>query len=78
MCHGADGAGIPSAFPPLWGKNSYNDGAGMAKPAKMARFVFHTMPQTNPGSLTPQQAYDVSAYVYSQPRPKFNPAYKIY
>ncbi len=77
-CHGADGAGVPPVFPPLWGKNSYNDGAGMANPAKMARFVFHTMPQTNPGSLTAQQAYDVSAYVDSQPRPKFNPAYKIY
>lgn len=77
-CHGTNGAGVPPVFPPLWGKNSYNDGAGMAKPTKMARFVFHTMPQNSPGTLTPQQAFDVSAYVDSQPRPQFNPAYKSY
>ncbi len=35
-----------------------------------------TMPQDHPGLLTPQQASDVSAYVHSMPRPKFNEAYK--
>lgn len=74
-CHGANGAGMPPAMPPLWGPDSFNDGAGMSKPAKMAAWVYKNMPQTSPGSLTPQQAYDVSAYVDSMPRPRFNPIY---
>lgn len=77
-CHGVDGAGVPPILPPVWGKDSYNDGAGMNNPAKMARFVAYTMPQTHPGILTPQEAYDVSAYIHTKPRPKFNPAYKVY
>lgn len=77
-CHGKDGAGVPPFLPPLWGPGSFNDGAGMDKPEKMAAFVYHNMPQNNPGSLTPQQAYDVSAYVQKMPRPKFNQAYKGY
>ncbi|MGC9197664.1 MAG: c-type cytochrome [Acidobacteriaceae bacterium] len=77
-CHGVDGAGVPPVLPAVWGKNSYNDGAGMNKIAKMARFVAYTMPQTHPGILTPQEAYDVSAYIHTMPRPKFNPAYKVY
>ena len=77
-CHGIDGAGDPPILPALWGNNSYNDGAGMDNPSKMAAFVSYTMPQDHPGLLTPQQAYDVSAYIHSKPRPKFNEAYKIY
>lgn len=78
VCHQADGAGIPPNFPPLWGPTSFNDGAGMSHVAKMAAFVQHNMPQTHPGSLTPQQAYDVSAYIDSKPRPKFDTRYSIY
>jgi thiosulfate dehydrogenase len=77
-CHGTSGAGVPSAFPPLWGPDSFNDGAGMHDTAKMASFVVHNMPQNNPGSLTPQQAFDVSAYIHTMPRPQFNQAYKNY
>jgi thiosulfate dehydrogenase len=77
-CHGTDGAGVPPFLPPLWGPGSFNDGAGMDKPAKMAAFVDHNMPQNHPGSLTAQQAYDVTAYVQKMPRPKFNQAYKSY
>lgn len=77
-CHGITGAGMPPMMPPLWGATSFNDGAGMSKPAKMAAWVYKNMPQTNPGSLTPQQAYDVSAYIDSMPRPKFNPVYKSF
>ena len=77
-CHGADGAGVPPVLPALWGPNSYNDGAGMNKPSKMAGFLIHNMPQNHPGTLTPQQAYDVAAFVHSKPRPKFNQAYKYY
>ncbi len=75
ICHGNDGAGMPPSIPSLWGKGSFNDGAGMNKPAKMAAYVYKNMPQGNPGALTVQDAYDVAAYICRQPRPKFNPAY---
>jgi len=77
-CHGSDGAGVPPVLPAVWGADSYNDGAGMNDPAKMAAFVFHNMPQNHPGTLTAQQAWDVSAYIHTMPRPKFNQAYKNY
>jgi thiosulfate dehydrogenase len=77
-CHGIDGAGVPPILPSVWGKDSYDEGAGMNNPKKMAAFVAHNMPQNHPGTLTPQQAYDVSAYVHTMPRPKFNQAYKHY
>jgi thiosulfate dehydrogenase len=77
-CHGSDGAGAPPILPALWGPSSFNDGAGMNNPAKMAPFVFQNMPQNHPGTLTPQQAFDVSAYIHSKPRPKFNQAYRFY
>ncbi len=77
-CHGTDGAGVPPVLPALWGPDSYNDGAGMNNPAKMAAFVIHNMPQNHPGTLTAQQAYDVSAFIHAMPRPQFNQAYKNY
>jgi len=77
-CHGSDGAGVPPVLPALWGSGSYNDGAGMNNPAKEAAFVVHNMPQNRPGTLSPQQAYDVAAYLHTKPRPKFNQAYKSY
>ncbi len=77
-CHGISGEGVPPILPALWGKNSYNDGAGMNNPAKMAAFISYAMPQSHPGALTPQQAYDVATYIHTKPRPKFNEAYKSY
>lgn len=77
-CHQADGEGIPDAYPPLWGPNSYNDGAGMSHNPKFAAWIQHNMPLQDPGILSAQQAYDIAAYVNSQPRPKLNPAYKTY
>jgi thiosulfate dehydrogenase len=74
-CHGADGAGQNGAFPPLWGGKSFNDGAGMHRLATMAAFVRYNMPYgAQPNSLSAQQAYDVSAYVLSHPRPHFDGA----
>ncbi len=72
LCHGADGAGQPPAIPALWGPDAYSDGAGIHEIGKMAAFVQRNMPQTNPGSLTPQQAYDVAAYVHSKPHQRFD------
>ncbi|MBS1855362.1 MAG: c-type cytochrome [Acidobacteria bacterium] len=71
-CHGADGAGKPPILPAVWGPDSYNQGAGMNQVKKMAAFVHHNMPQNHPGTLTPQQAYDVSAYVASKPHSPFH------
>ena len=73
-CHGADGAGQKSAgkmvFPPLWGARSYNWGAGMASIKNAAGFIRANMPFGQAGSLTPQQAWDVGAYIDSQVRPQ--------
>lgn len=77
-CHGANGGGAPYIFPPLWGPDSFSDGAGMNNVSKMAAFVQHNMPQNRMGILTAQEAYDVSSFINKQPRPKFNNAYKRY
>ena len=69
-CHGANGAGS-TVFPPLWGPTSFNGGAGMHRLRTMAGFVRYNMPQNAPGSLSDQEAYDVSAYVLAHARPKF-------
>jgi thiosulfate dehydrogenase len=81
-CHGADGQGIrrslPSVdlgymVPPLWGNDSFNDGAGMSRLINAANFIHFNMPNgvdyTNP-QLKPEDAWDVAAYVVSQPRPR--------
>ncbi len=77
-CHGTDGHGVPSAFPAVWGDDSFNDGAGMHNPKKMAAFVMHNMPPGSPGTLSAQDAIDVCTFVHTMPRPKFNEAYKHY
>jgi thiosulfate dehydrogenase len=70
LCHGVDGQGTNVA-PPLWGKQSYNIGAGMARIRTAASFIHEAMPFDKPGTLTPQQAYDVATYINSRPRPDF-------
>jgi len=70
-CHGADGFGN-GKFPPLWGPASLNGGAGMHRIATMAEFVRYNMPfGWRPNTLSRQQAYDVAAFILSQPRPTF-------
>jgi thiosulfate dehydrogenase len=76
-CHQANGAGIHGAFPPLWGPTSFNNGAGMAHINRMTGFVMYNMPQNAPGSLSLQEAYDISGWVLSHPRPKFDPSRAI-
>jgi len=70
ICHQANGAGA-GVFPPLWGSTSFNNGAGMSHIDRMIGFVYYNMPQNAPGSLTAQDAYDVSAFVLSHARPHF-------
>ena len=69
-CHNPDGGGN-SAVPPLWGKESYNIGAGMARIRTAAAFIHQVMPLDKPGTLTPQQAFDVATYINTRPRPDF-------
>jgi thiosulfate dehydrogenase len=84
-CHGSDGSGVRNAplaakrkqqrylFPPLWGPDSYNNGAGMARNISAAWFVHANMPRgitfADP-MLKPSEAYDVAAYINEQPRPQ--------
>jgi thiosulfate dehydrogenase len=82
-CHQQDGLGrrrgsIDDAdgyvFPPLWGPDSYNDGAGMDRYGRIVPFVRLNMPRgVDPlhPQLSLQQAWDVSAYVIAQPRPRY-------
>jgi thiosulfate dehydrogenase len=75
-CHGAEGQGIPNPqggylFPPLWGKDSFNVGAGMARLYTAAAFVKHNMPLGQGETLSAQDAVNVAAYFTRQPRPDF-------
>jgi len=80
-CHNTDGSGILRSLPttdlgyivpPLWGPQSFNDGAGMNRLITAANFVHSNMPQgadyLNP-VLSVADAWDVAAFVVSQPRP---------
>lgn len=79
VCHGNEGAGKRVSgdprrgyvFPPLWGGDSFNNGAGMAQVLTAARFIKARMPFGNP-DLTDDEAFDVAAYINSQPRPQFS------
>ena len=77
-CHGTNGEGLLNpdkkgyTNPPLWGKHSYNDGAGMYRLSNFAGFVKNNMPfgaTYESPQLTDEEAWDVAAYVNSQPRP---------
>lgn len=68
ICHQADGSGN-SPIPALWGPRSYSIAASMARQERAASFISHNMPQTAPGSLTEQNAFDLAAYIDSHPRP---------
>lgn len=75
-CHGSDGSGLPAAadpvhgyvFPPLWGPDSFNDGAGMHRVLTAARFIKARMPLGKP-DLNDEQSFDIAGYINSQPRP---------
>lgn len=74
LCHGDNGQGTPVAgggyaFPPLWGPQAYNWGAGMHRIETAAGFIKANMPLGKPNSLTNQQAWDLAAYINSHPRP---------
>jgi thiosulfate dehydrogenase len=77
-CHQANGEGLLNAekteyaFPPLWGNSSYNQGAGLFRLSRFAGYVKTNMPlgaSHNNTMLTDEEAWDVAAFVNSQPRP---------
>ncbi len=85
-CHQSDGQGVRLPvearaaeqrrylYPPLWGLDSFNDAAGMARVMTGAWFVDANMPygiNFHYPLLAPVDAYDVMAFVESgeQPRP---------
>jgi thiosulfate dehydrogenase len=77
-CHGANGEGKikPDSsgyeFPPLWGDHSYTTAAGLFRLSRFAGFVKFNMPFDAPHNakqLTDEEAWDVAAFVNSQPRP---------
>jgi thiosulfate dehydrogenase len=76
-CHGADGLGLHASadvkrgyvFPPLWGPDSFNDGAGMHRVLTAAKFIKARMPLGQP-DLNDEQTFDVAAFINSQPRPQ--------
>jgi thiosulfate dehydrogenase len=73
-CHGQDGQGVAigeKKAGPLWGPDSWNDGAGAARIYTLAGIIRYMMPYTNPGSLTDEEAQQVAAFINSKPRPSF-------
>ncbi|NLR60003.1 c-type cytochrome [Chitinophaga polysaccharea] len=77
-CHGNQGEGVKNpdsvtyVYPPLWGPHSYNDGAGLYRLSTFAGYVKYNMPfgvDYNSTRLTDEEAWDVAAFINSQPRP---------
>ena len=68
FCHGTDGQGT-MAGPPLWGPGSYSIAAEMARISVAASFIKGNMPRAWGWTVTDTEAFDVAAYINSQPRP---------
>jgi thiosulfate dehydrogenase len=77
-CHGQNGLGVRAQnglgyqFPPLWGPDSFNNGAGMSRILTAAAYAKHNMPlgaRFDAPFLTDEQAYDVAGYIVTQSRP---------
>jgi thiosulfate dehydrogenase len=78
-CHGRNGEGLAMPegngrrYPPLWGEKSFNEAAGLYRLSNFAGYIKANMPlgatHINP-QLTDAEAWDLAAFVNSQPRPK--------
>lgn len=79
-CHKEDGQGVKFddfkdgyQYPPLWGDDTYNDGAGMHRVLTSAQFIKANMPyllaSVDKPVLTDKEAYDVAGYINSFNRP---------
>lgn len=78
VCHGIDGKGEKQPksniykYPPLWGDDSFNNGAGMNRVITAANFIKGNMPYGTTFDtpvLTDEEAYDVAGYINQQNRP---------
>jgi len=78
VCHGQDGQGQESdegigyLYPPLWGADSYNNGAGMTRVLTAAAFIKGNMPygtRYDRPVLSDEQAYDIAGFINYQGRP---------
>ena len=78
VCHGVNGDGekLPNSnvykYPPLWGNDSFNNGAGMNRVITAANFIKGNMPfgtTFDSPILTDEEAYDVAGYINQQNRP---------
>lgn len=78
QCHGKNGQGVKSnngyayEYPPLWGEDSYNNGAGMTRVITAASFIKANMPfgsTYDKPILSDEDAYDVAGYINQQMRP---------
>jgi thiosulfate dehydrogenase len=83
VCHGKNGEGVLDTqgtswtYPPVWGQNSYNDGAGLYRLISFAGYIKANMPlgaTFNTPQLTDEEAWDIAAFVNSLPRPNKNTA----
>jgi thiosulfate dehydrogenase len=82
-CHKKDGQGernkspkVGYLIPPLWGDDSVNAAAGMAKLVYAAAYIRTNMPfgvHYQDPVLSAQQAWDVAAYMIAKPRPPAPP-----
>ena len=79
VCHGENGQGIASQagaswiYPPLWGENSYNTGAGLYRLSRFAGYIKANMPlgaTYDKPQLLDEEAWDIAAFVNTLPRPK--------
>jgi len=79
-CHGEDGQGKAIGGPvansakkagPLWGPESWNDGAGASRVYTLAGIIRYTMPYLDPGGLNDEDSQHVAAFITSQPRPVY-------
>lgn len=82
QCHGTQGEGKISVgndlsyylYPPVWGENSYTISAGLNRIQKLSGFIYDNMPNKlsthEKPFLTEEDAWNVAAYLLSQPRPK--------
>ena len=80
LCHGDQGEGQSAqgqlVFPPLWGPDSYNWGAGMHRIDTAASFIKLNMPfgladpVKKKALLSDHEAWDVAAWMNSQERPQ--------
>lgn len=77
-CHQLNGQGVLAAdkkeytYPPLWGDHSYNKGAGLYRISSFAGYIKYNMPNGvtfDTPQLSDEEAWDIAAYVETQPRP---------